>query len=73
MRRFILSCSFLVLLFGTVQAAVSIIPKPQKCVEKKGTFTVNKQTVICLPSDNEDIRNAMSFGMICFPPQPDFL
>ena len=61
MRRFILSCSFLVLLFGTVQAAVSIIPKPQKCVEKKGTFTVNKQTVICLPSDNEDIRNAMSF------------
>lgn len=44
-----------------LQASVSIIPMPQKCVEKKGTFIINKETVICLPDDNQEMRDAVSF------------
>ena len=36
MKKLILTFSFLVLLFGTLQASVSIIPMPQKCIEKRG-------------------------------------
>ena len=35
MKKLILTFSFLVLLLGTLQASVSIIPMPQKCIEKK--------------------------------------
>lgn len=65
MKKLILTFSFLVLLFGTLQASVSIIPMPQKCIEKRGNFTVNDKTVITLSVDNEEMRNAVSFGMIC--------
>ena len=52
MKKLILTFSFLVLLFGTLQASVSIIPMPQKCIEKRGNFTVNDKTVITLSVDN---------------------
>ena len=56
----LISFFFIFSLFsGVMQASVSIIPMPQKCVEKKGTFTINKQTVIHLSTDNEEIRNAL--------------
>ena len=61
MKKLILTFSFLVLLFGTLQASVSIIPMPQKCIEKRGNFTVNDKTVITLSVDNEEMRNAVSF------------
>ena len=61
MKKLILTFSFLVLLFGTLQASVSIIPMPQKCIEKRGNFTVNDKTVITLSVDNEEMRNAASF------------
>ena len=38
MKKLILTFSFLVLLLGTLQASVSIIPMPQKCIEKMGKF-----------------------------------
>ena len=55
MKKLILTFSFLVLLFGTLQASVSIIPMPQKCIEKRGNFTVNDKTVITLSVDNEEM------------------
>ena len=61
MKKLILTFSFLVLLLGTLQASVSIIPMPQKCIEKRGNFTVNDKTVITLSVDNEEMRNAISF------------
>lgn len=61
MKRSILTISFIVLLFTTLQASVSIIPNPQKCIEKKGSFTVNEKTVITLSVDNEEMRNAVAF------------
>lgn len=45
----------------TLRAAVSIVPMPAKCIEKRGHFTVNSKTVICLPDDSEGMRNAVSF------------
>lgn len=41
------------------QATVSIIPFPQKCVEKKGFFRVNSQTVIVVSDDTEEMRNVV--------------
>lgn len=61
MKKLILTFSFLVLFFDTLQASVSIIPMPQKCIEKRGNFTVNDKTVITLSVDNEEMRNAVSF------------
>ena len=61
MKKLILTFSFLVLLLGTLQASVSIIPMPQKCIEKRGNFTVNDKTVITVSVDNEEMRNAISF------------
>lgn len=42
------------------QASVSIIPMPQKCVEKKGVFTINNETTIYLSDDNKDMRSAIT-------------
>ena len=59
MKRLITLCS-LFLFAVSISATVSVIPLPQKCVEKKGTFTVNKETVIYLSVDNEEMRNAVA-------------
>ncbi len=37
---------------------LNIIPVPTKCVAKKGEFTVNEQTVIALPNQTEEMKNA---------------
>ena len=51
----------LLLLFTTsLKAAVSIIPIPQKCVERKGNFIVNEKTTIVIPENDKDIRDAIS-------------
>ena len=73
MKKLILTFSFLVLLFGTLQASVSIIPMPQKCIEKRGNFTVNDKTVITLSVDNEEMRNAVSFWNDLFDMAAGFL
>ena len=39
---------------------MSIIPKPQKCVERKGNFIVNEKTTIVIPENDKDIREAIS-------------
>lgn len=50
-----------ILLFSYLsQASVSIIPMPQKCVEKKGIFIINKETTIYLSDNNEETRNAVT-------------
>lgn len=61
MRKLILTFSFITFVLATLQASVSIIPIPQKCIEKKGAFTVNNKTMITLLVDNEEMRNAVSF------------
>lgn len=44
-----------------LQAMSPLIPMPQKCVEKKGNFTINEKTVITLPEESESLCNAVSF------------
>ena len=61
MKKLILTFSFLVLFFDTLQASVSIIPIAAKVHRKRGNFTVNDKTVITLSVDNEEMRNAVSF------------
>ena len=51
---------FVVLSFSIANARVSIIPLPQKCVEKKGTFDLNSMTVIRFSGDSKEMRNAVS-------------
>ena len=43
-----------------MRAEVAIIPKPQKCVEKKGAFIINEKTAIYLSEDNQKMRDAVS-------------
>lgn len=47
--------------FTFVQASVSVIPLPQKCLEKRGFFNINSKTVLYLSSDTEEMRDAVSF------------
>ena len=62
MKKLILAFSLFATLLGSaLQASVSIVPMPQKCIEKRGNFTVNDKTVITLSADNEEMRNAVSF------------
>ncbi|WP_288360067.1 beta-N-acetylhexosaminidase [uncultured Bacteroides sp.] len=53
---------FLLILLSSAlsQASVSVIPMPQKCVERKGAFVINEHTIISLPTDNEEMRAAIS-------------
>lgn len=60
MKKLILLFSILSLFSCIVRASVSIIPMPRTCVEKKGTFTINQETVIHLSIDNEEMRNALT-------------
>ncbi|MGM9701001.1 MAG: beta-N-acetylhexosaminidase [Prevotella sp.] len=41
-------------------AAVSVIPLPNKCTERKGNFRVNEKTTISLSTDTEEMRNAVA-------------
>lgn len=60
MNKYILLFSFFMAMLLPLHATVSIIPQPQKCVEKRGHFTVNDQTIIVLPSEDPDMLNAVS-------------
>lgn len=39
---------------------LNIIPVPTKCVAKKGVFLVDERTVILLPDNTEEMKNAVS-------------
>ena len=54
--------TFFALFLGSclLHASVSVIPMPQKCVEKKGAFTLTEKTVIYLSTDNEEMREAVA-------------
>ena len=51
--------SFLSIAFS-LEATVSIVPLPQKCVEKKGHFTITDKTMIYLTEETEEMLNAVS-------------
>lgn len=57
-RLIILFCSLFSFIIG--KAAVSIIPLPQKCIEKKGYFRLTPQTTIMISDDTEEMRDAVS-------------
>ena len=57
-RLIILFCGLFSFIVG--EATVSIIPLPQKCVERKGYFRLTPQTTIVISDDTEDMRNAVS-------------
>lgn len=59
MKQLIIFC-FLFLFVALVNAEISVIPLPQKYVEKKGTFTINKETVIYFSADDEEMHNAVA-------------
>ena len=60
MKKIIVSFLTLFLYSCLLYASASIIPLPQKCVEKKGSFILNKETVINLSIDNEEMRDAIA-------------
>lgn len=60
MKKLILSLGALFLYSCLLDASVSIIPVPQKCIEKKGSFILNKETVINLSIDDEGMRDAVA-------------
>ena len=72
MRKQIIS---FVLLFCAVmaEASVSLIPMPQKCVEKKGHFTVNEKTVIALPDPKEETRISIAAWQDLFEKAAGFI
>lgn len=41
-------------------AQLSIIPQPQKCIEKHGSFSINEQTVIVLPNNDKKLSEAVA-------------
>lgn len=52
--------SLLLLSFQAIAKTTYIIPLPQKCVGKKGYFTVNEKTMIILPEITDSLLNAVA-------------
>lgn len=57
----LLSLLLLVGLFVSfLQASVSFSSVPRNCVEKKGIFTINRNTALNFNMDNAELRNAVA-------------
>ena len=59
MKHLYLTLLLLLPLRIMAETSISIIPAPQKCVERKGHFTVNEKTVIMFPEITDSLLDAV--------------